>query len=141
MTEVLYSGHTSLPRGQLYEIRDSAPQQSCDSESHVLRFPNAARLQAKPDFGEIPFPAASQSLEGLDGATDEFRASIDHSFYSECVSKIAALHFRRLCLHFCIAFPGFTPSKPAKKRLEMKEKPLETAALRLEKYTLIIVVT
>ena len=42
-------------------------------------------------FGGIPFPAASQPPDGLDGVTDESRASIDHSFllyynvYSACV--------------------------------------------------------
>jgi len=31
-------------------------------------------------FGGIPFPAASRPPDGLDGVTDESRASIDHSF-------------------------------------------------------------
>ena len=79
------------PQGAImFEIRDSAPQPGCDSEPHVLRSPNPTGLQPA-GFGGIPFPAASRPPDGLDGVTDEPRASIDHSFllyynvYSVCV--------------------------------------------------------
>ena len=45
----------------------------CDSPTRIGSNPT-------PDFGESPFPAASTPLEGLGGATDGSRASIDHSF-------------------------------------------------------------
>ena len=46
----------------------------------------------------------------------------------ECVSKMPEAHFRRICLHFCVAFPRLATSKPSENRLEMQANPLETAS-------------
>jgi hypothetical protein len=45
----------------------------------------------------------------------------------ESVSKFPKMHFRRIGLHFSVAFPGFTASKSSSKRLELQADPLETA--------------
>ena len=46
----------------------------------------------------------------------------------ESVSKFGKMHFRRLDMHFSVAFPRFTSSKSASKRLELQADPVETGA-------------
>ena len=45
----------------------------------------------------------------------------------EPVSKFKKMHFRRLDMHFSVAFPRFTASKSSSKRLELQADPLGTA--------------
>ena len=45
----------------------------------------------------------------------------------EPVSKFRKMHFRHISLHFRVAFPRFTDSKPSSKRLELQADMLETA--------------
>ena len=75
---------------------------------------------------------ANKDVEGEDswrraqGGADLERLPLSR-FPLESVSKFGKMHFRRLDMHFSVAFPRFTSSKPSSKRLELQADPLETA--------------
>ena len=54
----------------------------------------------------------------------------------ERVSEFGKIYFRLLSLHFCVALPRFTSSKPSSKRLGLKAETLETTHSSFSKHTL-----